>query len=261
MDGNGRWAETHGLPRYHGHNAGAEGLRTVIERMSEHGVEVLSLFAFSTENWGRPEAEVSALMQLAARVIDRDTEALHRAGARLLHIGDLEALPEVVQEKVRRAVAVTADNDRITVNLAFNYGGRADIVRAVQQLIADGVPASAVTEEALALRLTTGGLPEPDLLIRTGGEHRISNFLVWQAAYAEYYFTPVLWPEFGADEIDEALLEYSRRRRRFGLVQDGPAAPDAGAAAPVEPGVSGAAAGDMPGDGASAGRPPGEATG
>jgi len=236
MDGNGRWAAAHGLQRQEGHQAGANGLRTVIERMGEHGVEVLSLFAFSTENWGRPVEEVSALMELAVRVIDRDIDALDRAGARLLHIGELSELPVRVQQKVREAMKRTAGNDRITVNLAFNYGGRADIAMAVRRLIEDGVPASEVTEEAINSRLATAGLPDPDLLIRTGGERRISNFLVWQAAYAEYYFTTTQWPNFGAEEVDAALIEYSRRRRRFGLIDDdGVEAEDAAVPSPDAP--------------------------
>jgi undecaprenyl diphosphate synthase len=220
MDGNGRWARSHGLSRQEGHRAGAEATRGVIERVAEHGVEVLTLFAFSTENWGRPRSEVDALMRLAGRVIDRDLNAFHEAGIRLRHIGDLEPLPKALQQRVRKAVERTASNERMTVNLAFNYGGRADIVDAVRCLVAEGVSPDQVTEEAISARLTTASLPEPDLLIRTGGEHRISNFLVWQAAYAEYYFSSAPWPEFGVADVDAALLEFSRRRRRFGLVPE-----------------------------------------
>ena len=220
MDGNGRWAQSRGLSRQDGHRAGAENLRPVIERFGEHGVRVLTLFAFSTENWGRPRAEVEAILRLAGRVIDRDLHVFEDAGVRLCHIGDLEQLPKVLQKKIRMVVERTAGNDRMTVNLAFNYGGRADIVAAVRQLVAEGVTPEAVTEEAIAARLCTVGLPDPDLLIRTGGEHRISNFLVWQAAYCEYHFTTAYWPDFGVAEVDAALLEYSRRRRRFGLVPE-----------------------------------------
>ena len=184
MDGNGRWASARGLSRQDGHRAGAENLRVVIERFAEHEIPVLTLFAFSTENWGRPRAEVDALMRLAGRVIDRDLNTLHEAGVRLLHIGDLAALPRNLQRRVLTAIERTAGNTGMTVNLAFNYGGRADSVEAVRRLVADGVAPEHVSEEAIAARLTTAGLPEPDLLIRTGGEHRISNFLVWQAAYA-----------------------------------------------------------------------------
>jgi undecaprenyl diphosphate synthase len=224
MDGNGRWAEARGLSRQDGHRAGAENLRTVIERFGEHGVPVLTLFAFSTENWGRPRSEVDGIMRLASRLIDRELSTFREAGVRLRHLGELDALPKTLQRKIQHAVTRTAENERMTVNLAFNYGGRADIVAAVRQLVAEGVAGDAITEDAIAARLCTADLPEPDLLIRTGGEHRISNFLVWQAAYCEYHFTNTHWPDFGAAEVDVALLEYSRRRRRFGLVPDGDAA-------------------------------------
>ena len=220
MDGNGRWAHARGLPRHEGHRAGAEAMRAAIERFAEHGVQIVTLFAFSTENWGRPRSEVDGIMRLAARVIDRELNKFHENGIRLCHLGDLAPLPRGLQSRVQRAIRRTAGNTRMTVNLAFNYGGRADIVEAVRQLVAEGAAPADVTDEAIARRLATAGLPDPDLLIRTGGERRISNFLVWQAAYAEYYFTPVQWPEFGPGEVDEALLEFSSRRRRFGLVPE-----------------------------------------
>ena len=218
MDGNGRWASDRGLNRQQGHRAGAEHIRGVLERFAEHEIPVLTLFAFSTENWGRPRTEIDYLLRLAGRTIDRELDALHEAGIKLQHIGDLSAVPEALQRKVGAAVQLTADNDRMTVNLAFNYGGRADVVQAVRQLVAEGVRPADVTEEAITCRLATADMPAPDLLVRTGGEHRISNFLVWQAAYAEYYFTPTLWPDFGPADVDAALVEFSRRRRRFGLV-------------------------------------------
>ena len=233
MDGNGRWAEARGKKRQDGHRAGADQIRPVIERFAHHGVQVVTLFAFSTENWGRPRDEVDGLMRLAGRFIDRHLGELDDSGARLQHIGDPEGLPRDLRRKVHAAVERTRHNDRIVVNLAFNYGGRADIVQAVQRLVADGVPPEAITAEAIEARLATAGLPEPDLLIRTGGEHRISNFLVWQAAYSEYYFTPVLWPDFGIAEVDIALNEYRQRRRRFGLV------PAPGRAAPNGTAISG----------------------
>jgi undecaprenyl diphosphate synthase len=220
MDGNGRWARARGLSRQEGHRAGAEAMRTAIERFAEHGVPVVTLFAFSTENWGRPRSEVDGIMRLAARVIDRELNTFHESGIRLRHLGDLTPLPKSLQTRVLKAVQRTAGNNGMTVNLAFNYGGRADIVAAVRQLVADGVPVEDVTEDAICARLATAGMPDPDLLIRTGGERRISNFLVWQAAYCEYHFTPVQWPDFGGGEVDEALLEFSRRRRRFGLVPE-----------------------------------------
>ena len=220
MDGNGRWARARGLSRQRGHRAGADAIRAVVERLGEHGVPIVTLFAFSTENWGRPRGEVEYLMRLAGRVIDRELDSLDEAGIRLCHIGDLSPLPRSLKRKVEAAVARTAANDRITVNLAFNYGGRSDIVGAVRQLIAEGVAAGEVDAEAIASRLATAELPDPDLLIRTAGERRLSNFLVWESAYSEYYFTSTLWPDFGPEDVDEALREYRRRRRRFGLVPD-----------------------------------------
>ena len=225
MDGNGRWARGRGLARRRGHQAGAENIRPVLERLGHHGVEVVTLFAFSTENWGRPQAEVDFLMRLAGRTVDRELDALDEAGVRLLHIGDLSSLPNGLRGRVQNAIERTRENDGLTVNLAFNYGGHADIVRAVQRLIEDGVPASEVTAEAIASRLATADLPNPDLLIRTGGERRISNFLVWQAAYAEYYFTSTLWPDFGAEAVDVALREFASRRRSFGLVTENESLP------------------------------------
>ncbi len=218
MDGNGRWAQERSLPRHRGHRAGADNLRTVIERFTAHGVPMLTVFAFSTENWGRPRAEVEAILRLGSEFIDRHLGELDRQGVRLQHIGELTRLPRSLQSRVRRAVEQTSANDRITLNVAFNYGGRADIVNAVRALVAEGARPDDITEDAIASRLATAGLPEPDLLIRTGGERRLSNFLVWQAAYAEYHFSAALWPDFGPADIDDALFEYSQRRRRFGLV-------------------------------------------
>ena len=224
MDGNGRWAKGRGLSRAEGHHAGANNIRTVVERFAEHGVPVLTLFAFSTENWGRPRSEVRTIMRLGREFIDGHLDELDDAGVRLRHIGDLSGLSRALQRRVRDAVARTARNDRLQLNIAFSYGGRADVVQAVQRLVAEGVSPEEVTEEAIASRLATAGLPDPDLLIRTGAERRISNFLVWQAAYAEYYFFGGMWPDFGAAQVDTALIEFSRRRRRFGLVSEDPGA-------------------------------------
>ena len=220
MDGNGRWAESRARERIEGHRAGADNIRTVIERFAAHGVEMLTLFAFSTENWGRPASEVDAIMSLAGKFIARHLDALDDEGVCLRHIGDLDGLPPGLRRSVLAAVERTAPNSRIHVNVAFNYGGRADIVDAVRALVAEGVGPEGITHESIASRLATAGLPDPDLLIRTGGERRISNFLVWQAAYAEYLFAPTLWPDFGPAEVDAALLEFSNRRRRFGLVPE-----------------------------------------
>jgi undecaprenyl diphosphate synthase len=221
MDGNGRWAHERGFSRQQGHRAGADTLRDVIRRFAEHGVPVLTIFAFSTENWGRPRTEVESLMRLGRDFLDDHLDELHESGVRVRHIGDPSRLPRALQRTVKQAVERTREHDRIVVNVAFNYGGRADIVQAVRDLVAGGLSPNDVTEEAIESRLATRGLPEPDLLIRTGGEHRISNFLVWQAAYAEYYFSDRLWPDFNAAEVDAALSEYSSRKRRFGLVGDG----------------------------------------
>ena len=218
MDGNGRWAERRGLSRREGHRAGARNIKTVLERLGEHCVPVLTLFAFSTENWGRPTAEVRTIMSIGREFVDRDLDELDESGVRVCHIGDPSGLSRALRRRMNDAVERTAKNDRIQLNIAFNYGGRADIVQAARRLVADGVAPEEVTEEAIASRLATAGVPDPDLLIRTGAEHRISNFLVWQAAYSEYYFFGGMWPDFGAPQIDAALVEFSKRRRRFGLV-------------------------------------------
>jgi undecaprenyl diphosphate synthase len=218
MDGNGRWAAAHGLSRSDGHRAGAEAIRPVIRRLAEHEVPILTLFGFSTENWGRPKAEVETILRLGADFIDRHLDELNEHGIRVTHLGGTDRLPVWLRRRVRKAMEATAHNDRMTVNLAFNYGGRGEILEAVRRLIADGVRPEDVTEESLEARLTTAGLPDVDLLIRTGGEQRVSNFLVWQSTYAEYYFTEHFWPDFDATEVDSALVEFARRQRRFGLV-------------------------------------------
>jgi undecaprenyl diphosphate synthase len=222
MDGNGRWAQARGLKRSDGHRAGASAIRPIVERFAEHGVEMLTLFGFSTENWGRSRAEVQTILRLASDFIDRHLDELDRRGVRLRHLGSLERLPKSLQRKVMAAVARTAANERLTLNIAFNYGGRADIVDAVRRLVADGLRPEEVTEETIASYLYTAGLPDPDLLIRTGGDQRVSNFLIWQAAYAEYYFSERNWPDFGPADVDAALVEYARRHRRFGLVTSEP---------------------------------------
>jgi undecaprenyl diphosphate synthase len=226
MDGNGRWAAQRGLSRQAGHRAGTENIRRIIEAFGERGVKYLTLFAFSTENWGRPKKEVDTLLRLVGRVINREINALHKNGVRLRHIGRLDPLSPRLQKKVQEAIELTKDNQRMTVSVAFNYGGRAEIVDAVRRIVADGLPAEHIDEEVFSSYLYTAGLPDPDLIIRTAGELRLSNFLIWQSAYSEYYFTPTYWPDFGAAEIDQALEDYGHRQRRFGLVRppkhDGP---------------------------------------
>ncbi len=222
MDGNGRWAQQRGLSRNAGHRAGTENIRNIIRTFGERGVEVLTLYAFSTENWTRPRREVNALMRLIGRVINREVKELHKNGVRLVHIGDLEPLEPEIRKKVEQAIALTKGNNRMTVAVAFNYGSRAEIIGAVRRLIADGVPPERIDEQLFSSYLYTAGLPDPDLVIRTAGEVRLSNFLLWQSSYAELYATSTYWPDFDAVEVDHALGAYARRVRRFGgVINDG----------------------------------------
>ena len=219
MDGNGRWAKARGLSRQKGHRAGAENIRRVIRGMGERGVEVLTLYAFSTENWTRPRTEVSALIRLIPRFIKSELKELHENGVRLIHIGDLSALDANIRKQVEDAVELTKDNRRMTVALAFSYGGRAEIVEAVRRIIAERVPASRIDEALVASHLYTASIGDPDLVIRTAGEMRLSNFLLWQSAYAEFYSTPTTWPDFDDAEMDAALAAYATRVRKFGAVE------------------------------------------
>ena len=220
MDGNGRWAKERGASRQAGHRAGTENIRRVIKVFAEYEVPILTLFAFSTENWTRPKREVNALIRLIGHFIDRELRELHENGVRLCHMGRLDPLSRDLRRRVEEAEELTKDNERITVNIAFNYGGRQEILHAVQRIIEDDVPADRIDEALFSSYLYTADLPDPDLTIRTAGEMRLSNFLLWQSAYAEYYATPVYWPDFDKEEIDRALLEYSQRQRRFGGVVD-----------------------------------------
>jgi undecaprenyl diphosphate synthase len=216
MDGNGRWANRRGLPRLAGHRAGTENLRRVIERFADYGVRCLTLYAFSTENWNRPKREIRGLMTILSHYLKRETKRLHKNGIRLVHIGDLQALDPRLQRRVHEAVDLTSRNDRMTLCIAFNYGGRNEIVEAVRRIVADGVPPDQIDDTLITSHLYTAHLPDPDLIIRTAGEMRLSNFLLWQGAYAEFVSTPVYWPDFDIHDIDEALLAYSQRKRRFG---------------------------------------------
>jgi undecaprenyl diphosphate synthase len=221
MDGNGRWATQRGLPRAAGHRAGTENIRRVIERFADHGVQYLTLYAFSTENWNRPQREVRALIRLLRYFIRRELDNLHRDGIRLQMLGHIETLPDWLQQQVRDAIELTRLNDRMMLNICFSYGGRDDIVMAIRGMMADGVRPQDVTEELVNRYLMTAGMPDPDLVIRTAGEQRISNFLLWQSAYAELYFTDTYWPDFGREDTDIALAEYGRRKRKFGgLLQE-----------------------------------------
>jgi undecaprenyl diphosphate synthase len=218
MDGNGRWALARGLPRLAGHRAGTENLRRIIRASVDFGIKYLTIYAFSTENWGRPPEEVQGLMSILEDVIDRELNELHQEGVQLRHIGRLEQLAPALQKKVLYAMDLTRNNDRLVLNIAWNYGGRDEIVCAIQKIIRDGVPAEQVTDELVSHYLFTAGVPDPDLIIRTSGELRVSNFLIWQAAYSEWYITPTFWPDFDREEYRRALEEYARRDRRYGKI-------------------------------------------
>ncbi len=223
MDGNGRWATKRGLPRIAGHEAGTENIRRITNKAGEIGIRYLTLWAFSTENWRRPRDEVEGILRILAEAISSETDELNSRGAQLRHIGSLDGLEPELQDAIKASIALTQNNDGIVLTLAFNYGGRAELIQAVRRIVKDGVPADDVTEELISQYLYTHDMPDPDLIIRTSGEYRTSNFLLWQAAYAEYYFTPVLWPDFGPDDIEQAVNEYRNRDRRFGGIK--PAAP------------------------------------
>jgi len=218
MDGNGRWAAQRGLPRLAGHEAGTDNIRRITYTAGELGITHLTLWAFSTENWRRPEDEVRGIMKILGDVIERETQELFLQGAQLRHIGSLHGLDPDLRDAVLAAIDLTKDNDRLVLTLAFNYGGRQEMIDAVRSMIAAGHLPEEITEEVVSRHLYTSELPDPDLVIRTSGEHRMSNFLLWQAAYAELYFCPVLWPDFGPDHLREAIAEYGRRERRFGAI-------------------------------------------
>ena len=218
MDGNGRWALSRGLPRLAGHKAGTENLRRVIRSTVEFGVKYLTIYAFSTENWGRPLEEVRGLMSILEDVLQKELAELHTEGVQLRHIGRLERLPARLQEQVLDAIELTKNNDRLVLNVAFNYGGRDEIVHAIQKMIKDGILSEDVNDELVSRYLYTAGVPDPDLIIRTSGELRVSNFLIWQAAYSEWYVTPTYWPDFDKDEYARALEAFAQRDRRYGKV-------------------------------------------
>lgn len=220
MDGNGRWAKQRGLPRTEGHRAGTENMRPVLTAAVEFGIKMLTVYAFSTENWGRPEDEVRGLMTILEDTITRETPELHKNGVRLRHIGSLEGVSEQMKQAIQSAIELTQHNDRITLNVAFNYGGRAEILNAIKRMIQDGVTPTQIDERLFERYLYTAGLPDPDLIIRTAGEMRLSNFLIWQAAYAEYYSTPTYWPDFDKAELYKALVAFSQRQRRFGKLEN-----------------------------------------
>lgn len=216
MDGNGRWAERCGLSRFEGHLAGIKSVRSTIRCLKQYQIKYVTLYGFSTENWERPKDEVINLFRLLEEVTDKEALEFHKLGVKIRHLGRLEDLPQGLRQALNRAIELTKNNTGMTLSLAFNYGGRTEILDAVRAIIAEGVPPQSINEELFNSYLYTAGLPDVDLIIRTGGELRMSNFLIWQATYSEYYFTDVLWPDFDEKEIKKALLSYSRRQRRFG---------------------------------------------
>lgn len=222
MDGNGRWAKQRGLPRTAGHEAGYDNLHRLLPSVIDLGIEILTIYAFSTENWRRPAIEVRALLALLERAIGQEVDELDEQGVRIRHLGREQGIEGRLLAEIRRAEQRTAHNDRLLLNIAFNYGGRAEIVDAVRSIVAEGLPPEEITEETISNHLSTSGLPDPDLIIRTGGEMRLSNFLIWQASYAEIYSTSTLWPDFDRDALYCALLEYERRERRFGGIEPAP---------------------------------------
>ena len=216
MDGNGRWALQRGLPRLAGHRAGTENLRRIIQSCVDYGIKILTIFAFSTENWTRPQEEVRGLMSLLVQMLRRELENLRKNGVQLRHLGSADELPTDLQDGIRHAIQVTAANERLILNVALNYGGRREIVEAARRMLREGLSPDSITEQTFGSYLDTSGLPDPDLVIRTSGEMRLSNFLVWQAAYAEFYSTPVYWPDFGPAQLLKALQDYGKRTRRYG---------------------------------------------
>jgi len=218
MDGNGRWAKERGLPRLAGHEAGGKNIRPVVKIFANYGVRYLTLYAFSTENWSRPRVEVTGLLRLLSKKIDQEIQAFHQENIRLIHLGRLDRLSQKLREKVKAAVELTKNNTGLTLCLAFDYGSRDEIVQAAIHIAKTGITSDNIDESVFARYLYCPDIPDPDLVIRTAGESRLSNFLLWQAAYSELCFTPTLWPDFGHKEIEEALSEYKHRQRRFGRI-------------------------------------------
>lgn len=219
MDGNGRWAKKRGMPRLYGHSAGVEALRGIIKACVEFGVKYLTIYAFSTENWGRPEDEVSGLEKLFHQAFTNEFLELRKEGVRIIHLGQREGIPQDLLDEIDEAVEQSKDNDRLVLSVGLNYGSRNEIMHAVRRMIADGVKPEDVTEKSISDYLFTAGTPDPDLVIRTSGEQRLSNFLLWQTAYSEWEFPETLWPDFNREELLKAIYEYSKRDRRFGKVK------------------------------------------
>lgn len=217
MDGNGRWAEARGKKRTSGHKEGVERVREIIEAAVKHKIQSLTLFAFSSENWNRPKEEVSYLMELFIIALNREVKTLNKHGVRIQFLGDISAFNQKLKESILKAETLTENNQNIRLNIAANYGGRWDIVNAVNHILSTNTSIKTIDETLLEKHLATSDLPPLDLMIRTGGETRISNFLIWQAAYAELYFSDTLWPDFNSDCLEQALSAYTGRQRRFGL--------------------------------------------
>lgn len=220
MDGNGRWAKGRGMPRLGGHEAGTRAARKIVEATRNRGISYLTLYAFSSENWRRPKEEVEGLFRILERFIDREIDKLMEERVHLNVIGDLSKFPDVLREKIQSTVEKSASNDAIHLNIALNYGGRDEILRGVKRFLSSGTPLSSLNEESFSTYLDTSHMPDPDLLIRTGGEWRISNFLLWQLAYAEIYFTDILWPDFDEKALDDAISWFGTRQRRFGMTPE-----------------------------------------
>lgn len=216
MDGNGRWARQRGLKRREGHKAGTENIRMVARQIADEGVQYLTLYAFSTENWRRPSAEVRGILGILRDVLDRELLGLHNDNIRLRHLGRLDHLGTALRRSVEEAISLTQNNDGLTLSIAFDYGSRDEILAAIARILAEGVRPESLNVSMFANYLYTEDIPDPDLIIRTGGEQRLSNFLLWQAAYSEYYFTSVLWPDFDHTEVSQAINDYKSRQRRFG---------------------------------------------
>jgi len=221
MDGNGRWAKEHAMGRIRGHKRGAQAVRATVRTCREIGIKYITLFAFSLENWGRPTKEIEGLMSLLEEYLAKELKGLHKQGIRITTIGDIDQLKPSVKEKIISAKKVTANNDKMILNLALSYGGRDEIIDAVKKIVQDSqngkINSDEINKEIFSNYLSTGEMPDPDLLIRTSGEYRISNFLLWQLAYTELYFTKVLWPDFKKEDIIKAIASYQKRERRFGL--------------------------------------------
>lgn len=216
MDGNGRWAKKRGLPRIFGHRQGTENLRRIIKACVTYGVKYLTIYAFSTENWGRPQDELKGLMQIFNDAFVNEIGEMIREGVRIVHLGQREGMPADLLHKIDQAVERSKTNDRLILSVGLNYGGRNEIVHAVRKIVAAGISPEEISEETITANLFTAGTPDPDLVIRTSGEYRVSNFLIWQTAYSEWDFPEVLWPDFGADELRKSIERYAKRDRRFG---------------------------------------------